>query len=225
MMKKISKAILGSTLSAALLLTVPMMAVSQTANAAAADNLTAAKRLNDLLTNTKSMTANFSQTTKGASSASGAKNGTFTGTMSVQRPNQFRWETKTPSEQLIVGNSSTLWVYDKDLEQATRQNVDKQMGNTPALLLSGDPSKIADNFKITQPYANKHYYVLYPKANNASFKSLAISFSGGKPVMMVLNDTLGQTTSIRFSNIRLNPTISNSRFSFTPPAGIDVINQ
>lgn len=224
-MKKISKAILGSTLSAALLLTVPMMAVSQTANAAAADNLTAAKRLNDLLTNTKSMTANFSQTTKGASSASGAKNGTFTGTMSVQRPNQFRWETKTPSEQLIVGNSSTLWVYDKDLEQATRQNVDKQMGNTPALLLSGDPSKIADNFKITQPYANKHYYVLYPKANNASFKSLAISFSGGKPVMMVLNDTLGQTTSIRFSNIRLNPTISNSRFSFTPPAGIDVINQ
>ena len=224
-MKKISKAILGSTLSAALLLTVPMMAVSQTANAAAADNLTAAKRLNDLLTNTKSMTANFSQTTKGASSASGARNGTFTGSMSVQRPNQFRWETKSPSEQLIVGNSSTLWVYDKDLEQATRQNVDKQMGNTPALLLSGDPSKIADNFKITQPYANKHYYVLYPKANNASFKSLAISFSGGKPVMMVLNDTLGQTTSIRFSNIRLNPTISNSRFSFTPPAGIDVINQ
>lgn len=225
-MKKISKAILGSTLSAALVLTVPMMAVSQTANAAAAaDNLTAAKRLNKLLTDTNSMTANFTQTTKGASSASGARNGTFSGTMSVQRPNQFRWETKSPSEQLIVGNSSTLWVYDKDLEQATRQNVDKQMANTPALLLSGDPSKIADNFKITQPNAGKNYYVLYPKASDASFKSLAISFNSGKPMMMVLNDSLGQTTSIKFSNVKLNTSISNAKFSFTPPAGIDVINQ
>ena len=117
----------------------PMVALTQTASAAPADNLTAAKRLNKLLSNTKSMTANFSQTTKGANS------GTFSGTMSVQRPNNFRWETKSPSEQLIVANGSSMWIYDKDLEQATKQNVDSQVGNTPALLLSGDPSKIDKN--------------------------------------------------------------------------------
>nr|WP_230655958.1 outer membrane lipoprotein chaperone LolA [Psychrobacter sp. I-STPA10] len=224
-MKKISKAILGSVLSASALFTIPMMVVSQTANAAAADNITAANRLNELLAKTKSMTANFSQTTQGASSASGAKNGTFSGSMSVQRPNQFRWETKVPAEQLIVGNSSRLWIYDKDIKQATRQNVDKQMGNTPALLLSGDPNKIADNFKITQPNTGKNYYVLYPKASDANFKSLAISFNKKKPVMMVLNDSLGQTTSIKFSNVKLNTNISSAQFAFTPPDGIDVISQ
>ena len=214
---------MGGALAGVLMTTLgvaaPMMALTQSATAAPADNLTAAKRLNKLLTNTKSMTANFSQTTKGANS------GTFKGTMSVQRPNNFRWETKSPSEQLIVANGSSMWIYDKDLEQVTKQNVDSQVGNTPALLLSGDPSKIDKNFKITQPYANKNYYVLYPKSDSSSFKSLSMSFSGGKPVMMVLNDSLGQTTTIKFSGIKMNPSIASSQFKFTPPKGVDIINQ
>nr|WP_317200287.1 outer membrane lipoprotein chaperone LolA [uncultured Psychrobacter sp.] len=217
--QKLMGGALAGVLVTSLGVAAPMIAMTQTATAAPADNLTAAKRLNKLLTNTKSMSANFTQTTKGASS------GTFKGSMSVERPNNFRWETKSPSEQLIVANGSSMWIYDKDLEQATKQGVDTQVGNTPALLLSGDPSKIAQNFKVTQPYATKNYYVLYPKSGDASFKSLSMSFSGGKPVMMVLNDTLGQTTSIKFSNIKLNPSINSSQFKFTPPKGVDVINQ
>lgn len=221
--KNLKQKLMSGALTGALMTTLgvaaPMVALTQSATAAPADNLTAAKRLNTLLTNTKSMTANFTQTTKGASS------GTFKGSMSVQRPNNFRWETKSPSEQLIIANGNSMWIYDKDLEQATKQGVDSQVGNTPALLLSGDPSKIDKNFKITQPYDNKNYYVLYPKASSASFESLSMSFSGGKPVMMVLNDTLGQTTSIKFSNIKMNPSINASQFKFTPPKGIDVINQ
>ncbi len=217
--QKMMSGALAGVLMTTLGVAAPMVALTQTANAAPATSSVAAQRLNKLLTNTKSMTADFIQTTKGASS------GTFKGSMSVQRPNNFRWETKSPSEQLIVANGSSMWIYDKDLEQATKQNVDSQVGNTPALLLSGDPRKIDKNFKITQPYATKNYYVLYPKSNNASFKSLSVSFNGGKPVMMVLNDTLGQTTSIKFSSIKLNPSISSSQFKFTPPRGIDVINQ
>ena len=217
--QKIMTSALTGVLMTTLGVAAPMVAFTQTAQAAPATNLVAAQRLNKLLSNTKSMTANFTQTTKGAS------NGTFKGTMSVQRPNNFRWETTSPSEQFIVANSSSLWIFDKELEQATKQSVDNQVGNTPALLLSGDPSKIDKNFKITQPYSTKNYYVLYPKSTSASFKNLSVSFSGGKPVMMVLNDTLGQTTSINFSNIKLNPTINSSQFKFTPPKGVDIINQ
>lgn len=217
--QKVITSALTGVLMTTLGVAAPMVAMTQTAQAAPATNLVAAQRLNKLLSNTKSMTASFTQTTKGAS------NGTFKGKMSVQRPNNFRWETTSPSEQLIVANGSSLWIFDKDLEQATKQSVDNQVGNTPALLLSGDPSKIDKNFKVTQPYSTKNYYVLYPKSSDASFKSLSMSFSGGKPVMMVLNDTLGQTTSIKFSNIKLNPTINSSQFKFTPPKGVDIINQ
>ena len=227
--KSMMKKVMGTALSGALIFGMPIMAVSQAAQAAtAADNLTAAKRLNTLLSNTKSMTANFTQTTKGANggkSGLSAKNGTFSGNVSLQRPNNFRWNITSPSEQLIVTDGSALWVYDKDLEQVTRQSTDQQVGNTPALLLSGDPSKIAKNFKITQPNATKNYYVLYPKSSGSNFNSLAVSFNGGKPVMMVLNDSLGQVTSIKFSNVKTNTSIPSSQFKFTPPKGVDVINQ
>ena len=188
-------------------LTVPAMANDPAAN------------LNRLLTNVKSMTANFSQTTKG-----GASQQNFSGTMAVTRPNKFRWQTTSPSEQLIVANGSTLWVYDKDLRQATKQSTSSQVGETPALLLSGNPAQISRNFSVSQPDASKNYYLLTPKSG-ASFRNLSISFNGGKPVMMVLNDNLGQTTTIRFSNVKTNGSIAASQFSFTPPAGTDIIEQ
>lgn len=209
-MKTFSKALPAILVSASLAL--PTMAFANVDNAT--------KNFNKLLSNTKSMTANFSQTTK-----AGGKSTTFNGVMAVQRQNQFRWETKSPAEQLIVANGSTMWIYDKDLKQATKQSVANQFGDTPALLLSGDAEQIAKNFSITQPNTAKNYYVLKPKGGNANFSDLSISFNGGKPVMMVLNDNLGQTTSIKFSNISMNKKIPASQFSFTPPQGTDVIDQ
>lgn len=200
-------------------LTAPVI-FGSTAHAAAASQTTATNNLNRLLTATKSMSANFTQTTY-----AGSKKTNFSGTMSVQRPNQFRWETKSPAEQLIVANGNTLWIYDKDLQQATKQSVGNQVGETPALLLSGDVNQISRNFRISQPDAAKNYYVLTPKSANANFKNISVSFNGGRPVMMVLNDNLGQTTSIRFSNITMNKKIAASQFDFKPPAGVDVISQ
>lgn len=181
---------------------------------------TATTSLNNLLKNTKSMTASFAQTTK-----AGGKTQNFSGTMAVERGNKFRWNTTSPSEQLIVANGSTMWVYDKDLQQVTKQSVNNQVGDAPALLLSGDPNQIARNFTVSQPSKGKNYYVLKPKSGSANFRDLSISFNGGKPVMMVLNDNIGQTTTIKFSGISLNKNIPASQFSFTPPKGVDVINQ
>lgn len=183
-------------------------------------NNSATTNLNNLLKNTQSMTANFSQTTK-----SNGKSQNFSGSMAVERGNKFRWDTKSPSEQLIVANGSTMWIYDKDLQQVVKQSVDNQVGDTPALLLSGDPARISRNFDISQPNAKKNYYVLKPKSSSANFRNLSISFNGGKPVMMVLNDNIGQTTTIKFTNISLNKKIPAGQFSFTPPAGVDVISQ
>lgn len=199
-------------------LSMPLFSTHAFANAASED--VAIKNLNKLLSGTRSMTAGFSQTVK-----AGGKSKSFSGTMAVQRQNQFRWQTKSPAEQLIVANGATLWVYDKDLKQATKQSTNNKLGDTPALLLSGDPAQIARSFSVSQPNAAKNYYVLKPKSSSANFKDLSMSFNGGKPVMMVLNDNLGQTTTIKFSNITINSKIPTSQFSFTPPKDTDVINQ
>lgn len=181
---------------------------------------TAVTNLNKLLSNTKSMTANFEQTTK-----ANGRSKVYRGNMAVQRGNQFRWNITSPAKQLIVVNGSTMWTHDPDLNQATKQSVTSQVGDTPAVLLSGDPAQIAKSFNISQPNPAKNYYLLTPKSGSSEFRDLSISFNGGRPVMMVLNDNLGQTTSIKFSNISMNKKINVSQFNFTPPAGTDVINQ
>jgi outer membrane lipoprotein carrier protein len=42
---------------------------------------------------------------------------------------------------------------------------------------------------------------------------------------MILKDSLGQQTTINFSNVKLNPTLSANAFNFVPPKGTDVIDQ
>lgn len=214
----LNKIVLSTIL--ALGIAMPVAMIAQTANAATV-NSSAASNLNTLLTNTRSMTANFTQTTTGGKAGSQS----FSGTMQVQRPNKFRWEVGGSSSQLIVANGNTLWIYDKDLNQATKQSVSNQVGETPALLLSGNPATITKNFTVTQPFAGKNYYTLYPKSGSGSFKSLGIAFNSGNPVVMVLEDNLGQTTTINFSNIKRNTAIGVGQFSFTPPKGVDVISQ
>jgi outer membrane lipoprotein carrier protein len=41
----------------------------------------------------------------------------------------------------------------------------------------------------------------------------------------VLKDSLGQQTTVTFSNAKLNVNLSNDLFAFVPPKGTDVIDQ
>src|SRR5690606_10514132 len=153
-------------------------------------------------------------------------NQTFTGVMKVQRPGKFYWETTSPSKQTIATTGKTVWIYDPDLQQAVRQSLDDQIANTPALLLSGNTNQIMQSYRVTQPDRTKLYYTLYPKQEDSAFQSMTISFGANKaPNLMVLQDSLGQTTYVRFSNIKVNPTIPASVFNFEPPKGTDIIDQ
>lgn len=199
----------------------------------------ATRNLINRLNGIKSMQAAFTQTTRatgrtrtvtqpGAFKPLSMSGQTVSGVMQVKRPGLFRWETRGPMQQLIVANGRTVWLYDPDLQQATRHSLSEQVANTPALLLSGNLQQITQSYRITQPQVNQDYYVLYPRkqrgADDALFESLALRFGGGVPSQMVLTDTLGQQTTINFSQARLNPTLNNGLFNFVPPKGVDVID-
>ena len=189
------------------------------------------KQLGDI----KSLTANFEQTTKATDASKPVPkkgltaqhmNQTFKGLMKVERPGKFYWQTTSPAKQTIVTSGRTVWIYDPDLQQAVRQSLDEQVANTPALLLSGNTKQIMNAYKITMPDAAKTYYTLYPKQKDGAFQSLTISFGAkNAPTLMILKDSLGQTTTIRFNDVKVNATIPASTFNFVPPKGTDVIDQ
>lgn len=232
-MKMLRKTLCAMTLGVATL--APVISTTVFAAPVAASEQQATANLVKQLSNIKSLSANFEQTTKAtvATKAPQKKgltgqhmNQTFKGVMKVARPGKFFWETTSPSKQTIVTTGKTVWIYDPDLQQAVRQSLDDQIANTPALLLSGNTSQIMNAYRVTQPDKGKTYYTLYPKDRDGAFQSLTISFGVNKaPSLMILEDSLGQTTQVRFNNVKVNPTIPASTFNFTPPKGTDIIDQ
>ncbi len=230
-MNMLRKTVCAITIGAATL--APVMSTTVFAATAATEQQATANLVKQL-SNIRSLTANFEQTTKITNPKATQKKGlsaqhmnqTFRGVMKVQRPGKFYWETTAPSKQTIATTGKTVWIYDPDLQQAVRQSLDEQVSNTPALLLSGNTNQIMQSYRVTQPDRTKLYYTLYPKQEDSAFQSMTISFGANKaPNLMILQDSLGQTTYVRFSNIKVNPKIPASVFNFAPPKGTDIIDQ
>lgn len=103
-------------------------------------------RLTQLLEKSQTLSARFSQLTL---DGSGTQLQETTGQMSLQRPGLFYWHTDAPQEQLMVSDGKKVSLWDPDLEQVTIKTLDQRLTQTPALLLSGDVSKISQSFDIS----------------------------------------------------------------------------
>ncbi|MEH6628204.1 MAG: outer membrane lipoprotein chaperone LolA [Motiliproteus sp.] len=193
--------------------------LSAVANTALAG--TAAENLNRLLAGVQSLSADFEQLVM---DNSGSRLQSSHGHVDLQRPGRFRWETAEPFPQLLVSDGQQLWLFDKDLEQVTQQVVDNRLSNTPALLLSGDLQQLQDSFQVSGPKeGNEGIYRLTPMAEEAIFEVMRIMFVDGVPTEMQLQDSLGQQTSVVFSNLKLNSSLQQSLFTFEIPEGVDVL--
>ena len=202
-----------------MLLVSAMALSSASAIAAEAD----AARLTQLLDKSKTISANFSQLTL---DGSGTQLQETTGQMAVQRPGLFYWHTDAPQEQVVVSDGKNVTLWDPDLEQATIKKLDQRLTETPALLLSGDVSKISQSFDITSKEQGEVMdFVLKPKTKDTLFDSLRLSFRKGLVNDMQLIDSVGQRTNILFTAVKANEQIPASKFKFDVPKGADVIKE
>lgn len=184
---------------------------------------TAAERLDDFFNNVQVLQADFHQT---VSDEKGVLVKEAEGTLIMQRPGRFRWDYVSPYRQLIVADGSKLWIYDGDLEQVTVKLMDTALGDTPALLLAGS-KPLDEKFMITDlGESNGLQWVdLLPKAEDTSFERVRLGFGAQELQAMELLDSFGQTTRLDFSNLKRNQAIDAELFTFTPPPGVDVIDE
>ena len=201
------------------MLLLPVLAFSSLSAHADADSV---KRLGQLL-GSDTITARFSQLTL---DGSGTQLQETAGEMSVKRPGLFYWHTDAPNEQLMVSDGQKVLLWDPDLEQVTIKKLDQRLTQTPALLLSGDVSKISESFDITSKQAGDVMdFTLKPKTKDTLFDSLRLSFRGGKINDMQLIDSVGQRTNILFTGVKVNEPVPASKFKFDIPKGADVIQE
>ena len=146
------------------------------------------------------------------------------GTLAFQRPGRFRWTYDKPYPQLIVGDGARVWIYDQDLNQVTVKRLDRALGSTPAALLAGD-NQIERAFQLSDAGEKDglEWVRAQPRDKESNFESIRMGFGAAGLKVMELTDSFGQTTVLKFSDLRRNPKLDAALFSFVPPKGADVI--
>ncbi|WP_158675451.1 outer membrane lipoprotein chaperone LolA [Thiohalobacter thiocyanaticus] len=146
------------------------------------------------------------------------------GEVFIQRPGRFRWNYDEPYTQVILGDGRTLWTYDADLEQATRKPQAEVLMGTPAVLLSSveDPAEV---FVIAAVggEGETEWAELVPRDADSQFEAIHLGFVDGMLQRMILHDSFGQRTDIRFTNAQRNVELDPGLFRFDPPPGTDVL--
>lgn len=150
-----------------------------------------------------------------------------TGTLTLSRPNRFRWDYREPYVQTIVADGQKLWLYDPDLQQVTVRTLEQGLGTTPAMLLSG-AGKVGDAFKSggIETQQGVTWCRLRPSQPGSDFERVSLGFDARDELQaMELVDKLGQTTTIQFARLKRGAKLNDATFRFVPPAGADVIGE
>lgn len=151
------------------------------------------------------------------------------GKFSLQRPSLIYWKTLPPYEQEIIGDGSTLWVYDADLEQVT-QYPNGELLKGPMALFSNSLEDVRERFHVSlQAIENTEglveRYILVPKSSDIDegFAEIVFEFRGTELGAIEIKDRLQQRTTLSLKNLESNPSMPESTFQFTPPEGVDVL--
>ena len=188
-------------------------------SASAADS--ARVRMEAFSKDLKSVTADFSQS---VTDANGHRGDESRGTMALEAPRLFRWQTKQPYQQTIVADGQRVWVYEPDLQQVSVRSQSSEEAHSPLTVLT-DLSQLDSQFTASESGERDGlvWLKLVSKAKDPEFEYAELGFSAHALERMLFKDQLGNTTEIRFSEWKRNAAIPADTFRFTPPKGVDVI--
>jgi len=183
----------------------------------------AASTIEDYFTDLKSFEARFVQRLFNAELELEEES---SGVIKIQRPNRFYLQYRQPYEQLYIADGKQLWSYDTDLEQVIVKQQQNLLRDTPAMILS-DPQNLQRQYRIEQHRDDDDltWFRLIPKSSENQFEEVQLGFDAQQIRIMELKDGFGRITRLEFADIKRNPSFSADTFRFTPPAGVDVIEQ
>jgi len=146
------------------------------------------------------------------------------GTLVLEAPRQFRWDTLTPNKQTIVADGSRVWLYDPDLEQVQVRKQDAEEAHSPLTVLT-DLKQLDKDFTVSEQgeHDGLTWLRLTSTGPDPQFSYVDLGFDTNSLARMQFKDQLGAVSDIRFSNWQRNPSIPPQDFNFTPPKGADVI--
>jgi outer membrane lipoprotein carrier protein len=208
-------------MAAAVLCLVPW---ARAQNAPVQDIQKLARAVDDHYNHLRSLQSDFTEIYRG----DGAER-IESGTLWLKKPRKMRWEYRSPNEKLFVSDGQAVWFYlptERQLRRTTLRKLDDL--RSPLAFLLGKTklenelrglSKVVDQSPLA---AGNILLRGVPQAMAASEVLLEINPSD-QIVRIVLVEADGATTEFRFAGWRENPDLSDGRFKFTPPPGVETV--
>jgi outer membrane lipoprotein carrier protein len=158
------------------------------------------------------------------------------GTLWLKKPRKMRWEYRSPNEKLFISDGQVVWFYvpaERQLRKTTLRKFDDW--RSPLAFLLGKTklenelqglSKAVDQSPLVAgdtvlrgvPRAEFQQSV----AGQVSEVQLEVTRSG-QILRIVMVGADGAETEFRFADWKENVDVSDSRFRFTPPPGVETV--
>jgi outer membrane lipoprotein carrier protein len=186
-----------------------------------------AERVDRRYNNLRSLQAEFTESYRGAGLARSES-----GTLWLKRPGRMRWEYREPRPKLFVADGKTAWFYVPGEKQARRAPVKKLDDlRSPLAYLLGK-TKLEKEFAglslapDVRP-AGAGNLILRGVPKNMAERIAQVLFEvtpEGRIERIVAEEVDGSTTEFRFSSQKENVAVSDQRFRFSPPPGVETVD-
>jgi outer membrane lipoprotein carrier protein len=174
----------------------------------------------------RSLQADFTEIYRGA----GADR-VESGTLWLKKPRKMRWEYRSPKEKLFVSDGKVVWFYMPGERQARKADPKKLDDlRSPLAFLLGKTkleNELQGLSKATdeQPLHSENTLLRgVPKALADRISEVLLEINPAHQIVrIVLSEIDGATTEFRFTDLKENQELSDRRFEFSPPLGVEVV--
>jgi|YelNatPaOPRAMG01_1025707.scaffolds.fasta_scaffold02489_21 outer membrane lipoprotein carrier protein len=156
------------------------------------------------------------------------------GIVYMKKDGKIRWDYKSPKKQLIVSNGKTIWFYMPSDNQVIIGSFEKSFKYKPTQTFLTGMGRILEDFDVRfgnskeLPVTSNEYLLeLIPKKHSEESPAkilLAVNKKDFLIVKSAIVDRFGNITEIDFKNIKLNATLPDDLFTFTPPENVEIIH-
>jgi outer membrane lipoprotein carrier protein len=153
------------------------------------------------------------------------------GTVYVKKGGKLRWEYTEPTQQEIVSDGKTLWVYTPTLQQVNTGPAPEALAGPAGSFLAG-LGKLREHFEVrflnpAQPRdADGNWALdLKPKQALPTLSRLVIAVDPREFVVRkaVVYDQFENTVTMQFTKLGINTGLADKLFTFVAPKGVATV--
>ena len=156
---------------------------------------------------------------------------TESGVLWLKKPRKMRWEYRSPKEKLFISDGQQVWFYVPSERQARKESFRKLEDlRSPLALLLGKTklNKELEGLSLARdvaPLAPANVVLRgVPKGMRDAVEQVLLEITPAHEITRIIMDQAdGSTTEYRFGTQRQNLSLSDDRFHFSPPPGVETI--